>query len=638
LAALLPANPSLKNSHLTTQSDFSASRDKVMKAAHFIFMLALVSPFGVTQAFGQRVLPPDIADSAAQQIAEINTLKQGFTDAQKKVEASLVFAARAANGRLSATFVANITSPPPMDPLGNVTVDIYGNITAGLVADVVSANGVILDQSPQWGIIHASVPLTSIETIAANSDVSSIQSAPRVVTNAGSLTSQGYISHMAKQVVNMGINGAGVTVGVLSDSALPTQVAAMIASGDLPADTVVLPGQQGPSNGANEGVAMMEIVHDMAPGARLIFATAFTGVASFANNILALQAAGAQVIVDDVTYLNEGAFQDGPIARAVNQVTDKGALFFSSAANSGSLTFGTSGTWEGDFQPNGAAPPIIGPGTVHNFRTADAPQSFNSLTGLTDFISLKWSDPLGGSTNDYDLYILNSTGTAVKGFSVGAQTGTQDPYEAVPQGINCGLPTATGYCPSLGDRIVVVQFSGAQRALRVDTDRGRLSIATDGSTYGHNGGANTVSTAATYWAGGRTGTQPFDGVSNPNEVFSSDGPRKIFYNPDGTAITPGNFLFSTDGGITLLKPDIAAADGTTARTLGFNPFFGTSAAAPHAAGIAALILTIRPTWTPAQVLDAIKSTALDSMEPGVDRDSGSGVAMALAAVLYAMTH
>jgi hypothetical protein len=608
-----------------------------MKTARLIFTLALVSPFGVTQAFGQRVLPPEIADSAAQQIAEIHTLKQGFTDAQKKVEASLVFAARAANGQLSATSVANIASPPATDPLGNVTVDIYGNITAGLVADVVSANGVILDQSPQWGIIHASVPLTSIETIAANSDVASIQSAPPVVTNAGSLTSQGYISHMANQVVSMGINGAGVTVGVLSDSALPTQVAAMIASGDLPADTVVLPGQQGPSNGANEGIAMMEIVHDMAPGARLIFATAFTGVSNFANNILALQAAGAKIIVDDVTYFNEGAFQDGPIARAVNEVTAKGALFFSSAANSGSLSFGTSGTWEGDFQPGTVAPPL-GTGTVHNFGTAGAPQNFNSLIGLTDFISLKWSDPLGASTNDYDLYILNNTGTTLKGFSAGAQTGTQDPYESIPQGINCGLPTASGYCPAVGDRIVVVLWSGVPRALRVDTSGGRLSIATAGSTYGHNGGANTVSTAATYWASGRTGTQPFTGEANPNEVFSSDGPRKIFYNPDGTAITPDNFLFSTDGGITLLKPDIAAADGTTARTFGFNPFFGTSAAAPHAAGIAALVLTIRPTWTPAQVLDAIKSTALDSMGPGVDRDSGSGVAMALAAVLYAMTH
>src|SRR5215813_5941490 len=222
---------------------------------------------------------------------------------------------------------------------------------------------------------------------------------------------------------------------------------------------------------------MMEIVHDIAPGANLIFATAFNGVTSFASNILALQAAGAKVIVDDITYFNEGAFQDGPIARAVNQVTTNGAIYFSSAANSGSLTFGTSGTWEGDFLPNGVVGlPIQELGTVHNFGTVPSPQNFDVLTATSSFISLKWSDPLGASTNDYDLFILDSTGTAVKGFSVNSQTGTQDPYEFIRQGINCGTSSAQGYCPAVGDRIVAVLFTGQPRALRIDTNRGQLSI------------------------------------------------------------------------------------------------------------------------------------------------------------------
>src|SRR4029453_7317745 len=101
------------------------------------------------------------------------------------------------------------------------------------------------------------------------------------------------------------------------------------------------------------------MVHDMPAGANLIFATAANGPASFANNILALQAAGARVIVDDITYLNEGAFQDGPIARAVNQVTANGAIYFSSAGNFGNQTSDTSGTWEGDSLPNGPVVPPI---------------------------------------------------------------------------------------------------------------------------------------------------------------------------------------------------------------------------------------------------------------------------------------
>jgi subtilisin family serine protease len=272
---------------------------------------------------------------------------------------------------------------------------------------------------------------------------------------------------------------------------------------------------------------------------------------------------------------------------------------------------------------------------VHNFGTAESPQDFDALSAIsTLFISLKWSDPLGASTNDYDLYILDSTGATVKAFSASAQTGTQDPYEFISHGTNCGTPSARGYCPAIGDRIVVVLFRGDARALRVDTSRGQLSINTEGSTFGHNAGANTVSTAATFWNSAGTGTRPFTGFANPNEPFSSDGPRKIFFNPNGTPLTPDNFLFSTNGGITLQKPDIAAADGVSVKTPGFPyfPFFGTSAAAPHAAAIAALVISVQPTWTPAEVLNALTSTALDSMEPGIDRDSGYGIAMAARAV------
>jgi len=601
-------------------------------AAVLAALIALLSNHAVAQQ------AQDIADSALQQIADISAIKRGLSPAQQKIESGLVFTAKKANGDLAFTSVSDVPGIETIDLVTSVTVDISGTVSDSLLDAITSANGAVLDQSESLGMIRATLPLGALETIAARDDVTTIQSAVQARLNAGALTSQGYIAHAANLVVKTGITGAGVTVGVLSDSASAARIAALVASGDLPAGTHSLPAQDGPSNGTDEGTAMMEIVHDIAPGANLIFATAFTSVSSFASNIVALQAAGANVIVDDVTYFNEGAFQDGPIARAINQVTANGAIYFSSAANSGSLTFGTSGVWEGDFLPNGPAGPPISEGTVHNFGTVASPQNFNVLTGLTNFINLKWSDPLAASTNDYDLFILNSTGTTVKGFSAGVQNGTQDPYEFVRQGVNCGTASASGYCPAVGDRIVVVLFSGATRAIRVDTIGGRLSRATAGSTFGHNAGANTVSTAATYWNSAKTGTKPFTGAANPNEVFSSDGPRKIFFNPDGTPITPGNLLFATNGGTTLIKPDIAAADGTSSKTPGFLPFFGTSAAAPHAAGIAALVLSVRPGWTPQQVLTAITSTALDSMAPGIDRDSGYGVAMAVPAVQYALNH
>jgi Subtilase family len=574
--------------------------------------------------FAQQDSVPGIADSALAQMATIANIKQSFTPRQQKIDATLVFTAKAAAGDLAGTGIDTIPSISGSTLDGYVTVDIAGNVSPAVLAAIAAANGTVITQAATSA--RASLPLGSLESVAALDDVTSIMSAAQATTNVGALTSQGYVSHAANTAISTtGVNGAGATVGVLSDSASAGCISARIAAGDLPADTVVLPGQEG--SGGDEGCAMMEIVHDIAPGAKLMFATAFNGVPSFAGNILALQAAGANVIVDDVTYFNEGAFQDGPIAQAVNQATANGAIYFSSAANSGSLTAGTAGTWEGDFNPNGpAGAPLTGAGTVHNFGTVASPQNFDVVTATSSFVSLKWSDPLGASTNDYDLFILNSAGTAVKGFSAQRQTGTQDPYEFVSQ------------ARAVGDRIVVVLFAGNPRALRIDTNRGRLSIATAGSTFGHNAGASTVSMAATYWNSARTGTRPFTGFANPNETFSSDGPRKIFFNPNGSEITPGNFLFATNGGVTLAKPDFAAADGVSCKTPGFLPFFGTSAAAPHAAGIAALVRSARPDYTPAQVLTALKATALDSMAPGVDRDSGSGIVMALPAVQYALSH
>src|SRR5262249_20064898 len=117
----------------------------------------------------------------------------------------------------------------------------------------------------------------------------------------------------------------------------------------------------------------------------------------------------------------------GPIAQAVNDVVASGALYFSAAANSGNLTSATSGTWEGDFTSGGASvAPLPANYTVHDFGGG---QTYDVLTATTTFISTKWSDPLGASSNDYDMFILNPTGTSVTCAATSIQNGTQDPYE-----------------------------------------------------------------------------------------------------------------------------------------------------------------------------------------------------------------
>src|SRR5882672_8391693 len=120
-----------------------------------------------------------------------------------------------------------------------------------------------------------------------------------------------------------GFTGAGVKVGILSDSfdTGPGSYATDISTGDLPAGAQII--ADSPS-GTDEGRAMAQIVHDVAPGASIAFATANGGESAFANHIRALANAGAKVIVDDVAYFTEPMFQDGLVAQA--DVVRKGAL------------------------------------------------------------------------------------------------------------------------------------------------------------------------------------------------------------------------------------------------------------------------------------------------------------------------
>lgn len=420
------------------------------------------------------------------------------------------------------------------------------------------------------------------------------------------------------------VDGTGIKIGVLSDGV--NGLATAQALGDLPAVTV-LPGQAGPATGA-EGTAMLELVHDLAPGAQLFFATGFPTITQFAQNIRDLRAAGCDIIVDDLFYFAESPFQDGQapgvvsprnqgaVIQAVNDVTAAGAMYFSSAGNSGNKDDNTSGTWEGNYVQGAATVPALPAGNFHNFGGQD----FNIITAATTSagspVTLNWSDPLGGSTNDYDLFILNAAGTAILALSTNIQNGTQDPFEQTGQGT--------------GLRIVVVKKTGAaDRFLNINTNRGRLQISTNGVTYGHNHAANAFSTAATPAVG------PFPGrhsSANVSETFTSDGPRRLFYHADGTPITPGDFLAT--GGLVRQKPDITSADGASVTGVGGfpSPFFGTSAAAPHAAAIAALIKSANPALTPAQIRTAITSTAIDIEAPGVDRNTGVGIVDAFAAM------
>ena len=553
--------------------------------------------------------------NAAAQIFALEQEKASFTPTEQKMDSQLIFAyKKSQNIPIAGGAVPQMRIGAQADTNGMIQVDITGTVTQNFLKQIMLAGGTIINSFPQYNAVRASVPLAQVENIAALPALRFIRSATKMVLNNSD--PEGVADHrdvLARN--NYHVDGTGVKIGVMSDSVDYLGLGQSL--GDL-GPVTVLPGQSGVP-GTGEGSAMLEIVHAMAPGAQLYFATGEGGEANFAQNIIALRQAGCDIIVDDITYPDESPFQDGIVAQAVSQVVASGALFFSSAANSGNLDSGQSGTWEGNFVNGGGVTTPKGAGQVHSFGAANYDiVTQESSEGIPT--TLSWSDPLGASTNDYDLYILDANGMNIISSSVTVQNGSQDPYETVP-------------APLAGQQVVVVLFSGTNRFLHIDTDRGVLTIGTQGSTRGHNASTNAFTVAATpSSAAAEPGfpSGPYPGVftgapANVVEPFSSDGPRHMFYKPDGTPLTPTNF--SSTGGVIYQKPDVTAADGVTTSIPGFAPFFGTSAAAPHAAAITALLKQYSPALTLSQIRTVFTNSALDIMTNGVDRDSGVGIIM-----------
>ena len=582
-----------------------------------------------------------LAPTTVQQIGELLAAKARRTTAQHKVSSQLLDqagGAQQAEGEGQGQSAASTRDAGDGDgqPKGvseavgrlldaadgeddseTVKVDIRADVTDAVLRRILALGGTVINSVPKYRAIRATLPIVAVEQLAALDAVDFIRPADEAFTRKTD-TSQGDVAQRVNTArTTHGVTGAGVGIGVISNGA--DTLAARQATGDVPANVIVLPGQEGEGN---EGTAMLEIVHDLAPGAQLYFATGFTGQAQFAANIEALCDAGANVIVDDIGYFLEAAFQDDIIARGVNTAVSDGCYYFSAAGNDGNLNDSTSSVWEGDYSA-GSALTVNGQsvGTRHDFGSGKEENPVDGL--LFGTVVLQWADPLGGSSNDYDLFVVDGDGNVIAS-STNTQDGTQDPIESI----------STGIFAYTDARLVIVKASGAARYLRLQTLDGELEIATSGNTWGHSAAENTIGVGQVdvSTAGGSGGV--FNGTESVKSE-SSDGPRRIFFEPDGTAITAGNF--SSTGGKLLQKPDLSAASCVSTSTPGFGTFCGTSAAAPHAASIAAL--AIEAAGGPGEVTLAELRTAmtassavLDIEATGTDRDSGAGIVMAPGAI------
>lgn len=422
-----------------------------------------------------------------------------------------------------------------------------------------------------------------------------------------------------------GVDGTGISIGILSDSFnVDGGEAADIAAGNLPDASDIHILAEGPAGSTDEGRAMAELVHQVAPGAQIYFYTGDNSETDFAAGIQALATAGCQVIVDDLAYFDEPFFQDGgAVQKAVETVVGDGVDYFTSAGNVANDFYEHS--W---ISLATTLPGVSGTVTAFDFGTAagSASSPFETISiaaGGKCNLDLQWDQPfktIGGSAgtiNSLSIYMFVD-GSLMFSATTDATTGDGNPFQFL--GVtNDGSSAATvqiAVVDSVGPapgffKIIDQNDEGTWGATFIDPNAGIGS----GTVFGHAlvPGANTVG-AVNY------ANTPAFGVSTPVlESFSSVG--------------AGQFLFDANGNrlanpVATNKVDFTAPDGSA--TSVFDPFNGTSAAAPDAAAVAALMLQLNPHLTPAQVTSDLEAGALP-MGDGATAD-GAGFIQAAPAL------
>ena len=159
---------------------------------------------------------------------------------------------------------------------------------------------------PNAGLISAMVPYDKLDAVAALPWVATLRRGLRPTADVGVIVTEGNVLHKADIAEKRGLTGRGVKVGAISGDI--GRFSESIARGELPAGVQVLTTADYDDD---EGTAMMEIVHDMAPDAKLAFAAPRDSTAEYVQAFHTLAAAGVDMITEDIALDDEPAFAQG---------------------------------------------------------------------------------------------------------------------------------------------------------------------------------------------------------------------------------------------------------------------------------------------------------------------------------------
>ena len=499
---------------------------------------------------------------------------------------------------------------------------------------------IAVDSAWRGGIISAWLPISQATAVAELAGVRSVMLAPPPRKRVGSVTAESTVVERTQQVntpglfTPQGILGSNITVGIVSDSyntaSGVTRASAGIASGNLPGTgnpdgytTPVVVLQDGSSADTDEGRGMAEIVHDIAPAAKICFSAVGASQASMANSIRSLRTnaqATCDIIADDVYFTDEPYFSDGPISQAIDDVVTSSVLagkkvvYFSAAGNEANYGYssdvhlvtvaqGKAAVDNLQFTAN-SPPPSLYAGGFHNLNPG-GPTAI-AMTVKTDSsggpsVALQWDDPFdtGGVTTDYNLLVFNASGTYLGNVSgTDSNFSTDEPIELVDLAANTTYQFVISLASSAPPTATHLHLSSTTG----ESLSGPYIAYNAINMFGHTTAANANAVGAYVYSTNPDTTVSYNsGAANPPpgpyppglEDFSSTGGSLAFYFD-----SDGNRLASP---VIRQKPEFSAADGVDTSFFppgagndydndNFPNFFGTSAAAPTAAAIGALIL------------------------------------------------
>jgi hypothetical protein len=499
---------------------------------------------------------------------------------------------------------------------GWVQADVHYDCSQDSPAKALAAAGLSINSSVKLAplcIVEGWMAPESVSGIATVAGVSGVRVPAYVVhprlrapvsmpgaSSAGTIDHNGVtIMHADQFVAQTGANGAGAKVGVQSGGI--SNLKTIQSRGELAAVQVVNPGNGSGSYAGDEGTVLLEEVHAVAPGASLVYCGPNTYV-EYTSCLSQMVAAGATILVDDLIFPQQGLLSsDSSEVQAVEQLLTQNpavALFTAAGNYNGSY-------WEGNYSPVALSslglPPLACPSNgatqTDYYVTAfnGAPSQLMTVKQSSSVpVALAWADPPNRNASKFDLYWVDSANSTQSGcLSGAAATGNQ-----ITRTIGLQAGSYTLY-------IATPDAAPAGKFLK-------LWIGGDGLTSLSSPSKGSVVTPQAFASGAVTvgAVNGSDGVGNGIEPFSSLGPATLVF-PQLTRIQ---------------APILAAPDGINVDAAGTyfagslfpdGNFYGTSASAPNAAAIAALIRGAFPILTASQLVSALKAgaTQLGSTSP-----------------------